>query len=113
MRTVIVSILLVLMTGLLVSGAALADGGEDDHMDGDDHMMGDWGSLYGGFWMLMMLLVFIAFGIWMYFMLTHDERGRRSAGPTNAQLLLDERYARGELETEEYLRMRDTVDRRR
>lgn len=64
-----------------------------------------------GFGLLMMfvgLLVLVGFGaiaVWavIYFTGSGHTRG---AGPTQARQILDQRYARGEIGDDEYLRMR-------
>lgn len=72
---------------------------DDNHMWGDDGWMWLWGSI-------MMLVVVVAVGliVWLVVRATqsqqrgalHDESGARARG------ILAERYARGEITTEEY-----------
>lgn len=65
-----------------------------------------WGMLLGGvFWIL--LIVLIIAGVVRFARSPRDvsERGRRSSGLD----VLDERYARGELEREEYLRRKRDI----
>lgn len=72
----------------------LADGGDWDHMWG-----GGWMWLWGTLMMLFWVAV-IAAGI--YWIVRAAQSSRESSGFDRAKDILAERYARGELSTEEY-----------
>ncbi len=65
-----------------------------------DHMNGLWSGYMGIFWVLLLVLV-----VWL---LLRDRRGG-SRRHTSAREVLDQRYARGEIDREEYLRRLDDL----
>ena len=103
-------VILIITTSLLASGSVIADEGDDDHMD-DHDMMGSWGMTYGAVWMLLLIVALVVITIWLFQVLANEEAGPMYKAPNTAEVLLDERYARGEIETEEYLRMRHMIGR--
>lgn len=67
---------------------------------------GDWGHMWGGGWMwlwgtLMMLFWVAVIGLAVYWTV-RAVQGPRGTGSNRAEEILAERYARGELTTEEY-----------
>jgi putative membrane protein len=69
-----------------------------------------WGSGYGWIWMLLSWVVIIGLVVWAVTALSgRDARGRN--GPPSARHILDERFARGEIDEEEYRRRRDELER--
>ena len=103
-------VILIIAAGLLTSGLVIADEDDDDHMD-DHDMMGSWGMTYSAFWMLVLILAIVVITIGLYKVLVNEGEGPMYKAPNTAEILLDERYARGEIETEEYLRMRHMIGR--
>ncbi len=75
---------------------------------GWDHM-GAWGWGMGIFGALFMLLV-VGLIVWLIVYLARDSQGRGTAAK-DALDLLDERYARGEIDREEYLERRADLER--
>jgi putative membrane protein len=70
--------------------------------------------------MWLVMIAFWALVIWaIYALVTHVSRrpdqagpGDRQSQPGDARRILDERLARGEIDTEEYQRLRDVLDGR-
>lgn len=75
---------------------------------GWDHM-GRWGWGMGIFGALFMLLV-VGLIVWLVVYLARDGQGG-GAGAKRAIELLDERYARGEIDRDEYLERRADLER--
>lgn len=75
---------------------------------GWDHM-GPWGWGMGIFGALFMLLV-VGLVVWLIVYLVRADQGR-GTGAKGALDLLDERYARGEIDREEYLERRADLER--
>jgi len=77
------------------------------------HMTWPWVSGFGwagmGGW-LIALLILVVVVVWV---LNTEERGNeaRGGGTSAAREILDERYARGEISEEEYLKMRARLER--
>ncbi len=62
--------------------------------------MGGWGMAFGGFMMIFWVLVLVALVV---FITRWAAGGNNSApGTPGAREILDQRYARGEIDTEEY-----------
>lgn len=110
MRMKRLSVIIVIIIGLMFSGSAIADEGDDDHMD-DHDMMGSWGMTYSAFWMLVLVLAIAIISVFLVKVLVSEPERPTYRAPSNAETLLDERYARGEIDTEEYLRMRHMMGR--
>lgn len=77
-------------TALLASLPLLADARDWDHMGG-----------WGWFWGTLMMLTWVAVIVAVVWLVTRGTR-RDEPGPPRAREILDERYARGELSTDEY-----------
>ncbi|MCK5414762.1 MAG: hypothetical protein KAJ35_05210 [Thermoplasmata archaeon] len=103
-------VILIIATSLLASSSVIADEGDDDHMD-DHDMMGSWGMTYGALWMLVLIVALVVITVGLYKVLFNEGEGPKYKAPNTAEILLDERYARGDIETEEYLRMRHMIGR--
>ncbi|UCE74126.1 MAG: SHOCT domain-containing protein [Methanomassiliicoccales archaeon] len=123
---------------LLFTGAAIADG-NDDHMGGGGMMgMNWWGSPIMWFWMIGYWVVFVIIGILVYkdaekrgmsgllwfilvilpwigilfliiYLIVREDKTTPNAQYKSANVLLDERYARGEITREDYLRMKKDI----
>jgi putative membrane protein len=123
---------------LLLAGPAIADG-DDDHMDGGDMMdMNWWGSSFMWFWMIGYLVIFVIIGVLIYrdaekrgmngllwfilvilpwigilFLILYLIIRKDTATPItehkSANLILDERYAKGEITREDYQRMKKDI----
>jgi putative membrane protein len=78
--------------------AALGQGWNDDHMDG-------WG---WGMMAVVLVLVIVLIGAIVYFA-TRDASHRSSRGGADALDVLDHRFARGEIDEEEYRARRDML----
>ncbi len=69
-----------------------------------------WGSGYGWIWMLLSWAVIIGLVVWAVNTFAgRDARGGN--GASSARRILDERFARGEIDEEEYRRRRDELER--
>jgi putative membrane protein len=67
-----------------------------------------WYGGWGWFWMCIAMLAFWALVAWVIVTLVRQgSRGRRS--DSDAQTLLEERLARGEIDEDEYQRRRDLI----
>jgi len=67
-----------------------------------------WSSGWAWFWMCIAMLAFWALAAWVIVTLVRNsKRGRPDR--SDAQALLEERFARGELEEDEYRRRRDLI----
>jgi len=73
-------------------------------------MMWMWHSGWGWFWMSITMIVFWALVAWVIVTLVRQgDRGGR--GTTDGQGLLEERFARGDIDDDEYRRRRDLIRR--
>lgn len=129
-------VLLLIMLSLivLITGVAVADNG--DHMDGDGMMdMGWLGFSFMWFWIIGYMIVFLIIGIIVYkdaeergmsgllwfilvilpfigilfliiYLVIRQDRTEKAIPQKSANAILDERYARGEITQEEYMRMK-------
>lgn len=66
-----------------------------------------WHSGWGWFWMSLTMVVFWALLAWV--ILTVVRQGDSGRRASDAQGLLDERFARGEIDEDEYQRRRDLI----
>jgi putative membrane protein len=103
-------VMFTIIIGLATSGPAIADEGDYDHME-DHDMMGSWGMGYSLLWFILIVMIIAVIPIWLYTVLFPEGRQAMNLAPSSAQVLLDERYARGEIDTEEYLRMKHMMGR--
>jgi putative membrane protein len=69
-----------------------------------------WHSGWGWFWMSLVMIAFWALVAWVVVTLLRQGGGPRDGG-TDAQALLDERFARGEIDEGEYRRRRELIRR--
>lgn len=63
-----------------------------------------WGVGFGWVWMLVVWVAVVSAAVWFVTQLTAGDGGRRAS--PDARQVLDERFARGELELDEYRRRR-------
>lgn len=87
--------------GLLMGFAMWAWGGSGG-------MMGTWGGMMavGGLWMILPVLLVV---LLVYALVTPHQAG---TGPQDAITILEARYARGEIARDEYLRVREDLEKR-
>ena len=86
------------MTTMITSAAVLADGGSHGHW-------WIWIPFFWAFWLVLAVLLFWRFG-------PPSRLRRRSDGPSgtgHARAILAERYARGEIDADEYRRRLETL----
>jgi len=108
MKALMASMVTLLLLSVLAAPATLADTG-GGHMEGG-HMMDGWGMGMGALWILLIMFIIAAIVIWFIQVLTADEDRHSGAPPRSyAHQLLDERYARGELDAEDYYRMKNDL----
>ncbi len=72
-------------------------------------MMTGFGMGWGGYWVIGMVLfwmVLIGGGIWLFRSLSSPNDQNQQQGRTDAREILDQRYARGELDREQYQTMK-------
>jgi putative membrane protein len=84
------------------SPVVLADPGDWGHMDG----WGGWGMAVFG-WLFMALIVVLV--AWLIWTTVRGGEPRRPSSRSAALEVLDERYARGEIEREEYLQRKEDL----
>lgn len=114
---------------------------DDGHMDGDHMMGGWGGGWFGmWFWMFAIWFVFIVIAFLVYrdaekrgmngllwfvlvilpwigilfliiYVLVREEKTKDNYSQKSSELILDERYARGEITRMEYLRMKEDIKR--
>jgi putative membrane protein len=72
--------------------------------DGDDHMGGGWWWVMGVGWLVFLALV----GLLAFVLVRHHTGGAKEQRST-AEDVLAERFARGEIDEDEYLRRRDAL----
>jgi putative membrane protein len=68
------------------------------YMDGAG-FMGGWGMAFGGFMMLFWIAAFVALVVFLVRWVGGEPK---AAGKADAESILEQRYARGELDTPEY-----------
>jgi putative membrane protein len=124
-------LLIILGTILLISGATIANG-DDDHMEGGGMMdMNWWGLSTMWFWMIGYWVIFVIIGILVYkdaekremsgllwfvlvilpwigilflivYLIIREDKATSNDNHKSANVLLDERYAKGEITREDY-----------
>ena len=72
-------------------------------------MMWGWGSGFGWIWMLIVGAVVIGGVVWIVTQLSTRNGPRERGGSSDARSILDERFARGEIDEAEYRRIRDEL----
>lgn len=72
-------------------------------------MMWGWDSGWGWFWMSLMMVAFWVAVAWVIVTLVRGGGSRRDS--RDVQGILDERFARGEIDEDEYRRRRDLIRR--
>ena len=72
-------------------------------------MMWGWGSGFGWIWMLIVWAVVIGGVVWAVTQLSARSGTPGRGGSDDARRILDERFARGEIDEDEYRRIRDEL----
>jgi putative membrane protein len=72
-------------------------------------MMWGWGSGFGWIWMLVIWVVVIGGVVWVVTQLATTNGRRGQDDSSEARSVLDERFARGEIDEAEYRRIRDEL----
>jgi len=81
------------------------------HTNDTQHPMDGW-SMMGGwwFWIIVLIVIFVIIVVLIYLVLKEDQNKRIKSEPgKSAEKLLDERYARGEISTDEYQEMKEEM----
>ena len=95
-------------TGFLLTAAIPASAQQGDPWRMHDWMGWGWGGMwFGPLLMLAALALLVAFVVVLVRWLGGDRAA--SSAPRTARDILDERYARGEIDREEYLKRRDDM----
>lgn len=94
--------------GIFATFVQVAVDAHDGHMGGRGHM-GGWGSGWMWLWGALVVVACVAIAAFVVWLIARD-RGATGTGQSRARQILDERYARGEISTEEY---RERVDQLR
>jgi putative membrane protein len=69
-----------------------------------------WGTGYGWIWMTLIWVIIIGAVVWAVTRSSARDRARRRGGSQDARGILDERFARGEIDEDEYRRRRDQLE---
>jgi putative membrane protein len=69
-----------------------------------------WGSGYGWIWMTLVWVLVIGVVVWAVARITARDGAHGRAEPDSARRILDERFARGEIDEDEYRRRRDQLE---
>lgn len=72
-------------------------------------MMWGWGSGLGWMWMILVWALVIVGVVWVVTQLSARNRTPGQDGSGDARRILDERFARGEIDEDEYRRIRDEL----
>lgn len=101
--------LTVLVVAVAFSGAAAAHSGDDGahHHDG---WMGAHDGMGWGLWFLWPAVVLLVAGVGAYLLLTRGNGGNAARSGDDALDTLRERYARGDIDEEEFERRRQTLE---
>lgn len=70
-----------------------------------------WGTGYGWLWMLLTWVVVIGVVVWVVTRVSARDGAQGRTGSRDARRILDERFARGEIDEDEYRRRRDELER--
>lgn len=69
-----------------------------------------WGTGYGWIWMILTWIVVIGVVVWLVARITARDGAQGRADHDSARRILDERFARGEIDEDEYHRRRDQLE---
>jgi putative membrane protein len=101
--------IVLLATGTLLSSSIAVSAQQDGSWRMHDGMGWGWGGMWlGPLFMIAVLALLVAFVVFLVRWLGGD-RAAAPKAPRTARELLDERYARGEIDREEYLRRRQDL----
>ncbi len=92
-----------MMSNTISSTASIALHTNDTH-----HHMDGW-SMMGGwwFWIIVLIVIFVLIAVLIYLVIKEERnKGIKSESYKSARKLLDERYAKGEISTDEYREMK-------
>ena len=67
----------------------------------------------GVLWLVLMLIPMFAIAALIIYLVLREGGGTVRSGGKSAGMLLDERYARGEISRDEYLRMKDDITQKK
>lgn len=80
-------------------------------MNGPQHMMDGWGGGFGmGLMVLLWLLVLGLIGTLIWFLIRKGNNTAGKSSDDSAQEILKKRYARGEIDEEQYRRMKKEIN---
>lgn len=78
--------------------------------DTEHHPMDSWGMMGGWwFWIIISIVVVVIIAVLIYLLNKEDRDKGMDPESKSAEKLLDERYARGEITTEEYNERKDEI----
>ena len=81
--------------------------GDEWHMMGEwSHMMDWWGVPFMGFWIIGII---IGIGLLIVYLIIKSEETEEKEIMTDAQKILDERYAKGEMTRREYIQAKEDI----
>lgn len=81
-------------------------------MNNPQHMMDAWGSGYGMFFMVLFWIVVLALIITLiWFLIRKGGSPAHQTSDETPQEILDKRYVRGEIDEEQYRRMKKEINR--
>lgn len=81
-------------------------------MNNPQHMMDGWGSGYGMFFMGLFWLIILALIITLiWFLIKKGSNSPQQSSEENPREILDKRYARGEIDDEQYRQMKKEINR--
>lgn len=69
-----------------------------------------WGNGQGWIWMVLTWAIVIGLVVWVVARLAPRDGGQGRGGPGDARRILDERFARGEIDEDEYRRRRKELE---
>lgn len=103
----IVTIFALLLSFLLMPMNATADPNDgNETADDDDHCMEEfWEDGPSGFWMVPVMMGIILFVVLIVFLMGNQSHGSLIAPRTRGVEIVKERYAKGEIDHEEFLRV--------
>lgn len=107
-REISIAIFVILLFSVIQFGSKTAIAHEENETDDDHHHMhgDDFGDFWWGIGMFVMMFGGFLFLIFLFTFLIKGETPQKSHTIHNGTSVLDERYARGEISRDEYLKMK-------